>query len=204
MLKVGLTGGIGSGKSLVADIFKHLGIPVYHADDRSKSLLDMSDDLRRQLIIAFGPDIYHKNTINKPAFASLIFASRKSIEKANSIIHPFVFADFEQWCLQQKRAPYLIMEAAILFESGAQQFLDHTITIEANEGIRIHRVLSRDQTDLESVSRRMQFQFTDQKRQALADSIIINNEKQLLIPQVIRIHELLLGVSGKNITSNHG
>jgi dephospho-CoA kinase len=204
MLKVGLTGGIGSGKSLVAGIFKQLGIPVFHADDRSKILLATSDELRRQLIGAFGPSIYNEKQINKPVFANHIFSGRKPLEIANGIIHPFVIADFELWCNQLQHIPYLIMEAAILFESGAHQNLDHTVAILASEEVRIQRVITRDQTDRESVLRRMQFQFNDDRRQKLADSLLINNDTQLLIPQVLDLHQFLLGLSGKNKIQSHG
>jgi dephospho-CoA kinase len=191
MMIVGITGGIGSGKSIVAGIFESLGIGVYNADNRSKTLLDNNQKLKNLLIAAFGKKVYTTKGIDKKYFASLIFNDKKLLKASNQIIHPFVKQDFEVWVNSQS-SPYVIKESAILFETGIYKQLDKTILVVAPEELRIKRVIDRDQIPVKVVMERIKNQWDDATKEALADYIIVNNESQLLVSQVLSIHENLI------------
>ena len=186
MISVGLSGGIGSGKSTVLRIFSLLNVPVYLADDRAKFLLDNETALKRKLEEHFS-GIYKEGKLDKLKFAGIIFSNAAHREIANSIIHPFVRADFHEWRSRQDAA-YVIQEAAILFETGAYKFFDKNILICAPEKFRIERVKARDNTDEASILARMSAQWKDEQKRALADYCIENDEKQSLIDQILKIH----------------
>lgn len=188
MKKIGLTGGIGSGKSTVARIFLALGIPVYFSDDRSKTLLDSHPVLQKELKAAFGKSIYQKDLIDRAAFAALIFSDPIKLEQANAIIHPFVRKDFQIWVAAQATS-YVINEAAILFETGRYASLDATILVTAPESLRIKRVAFRDNQTDSAIRNRMQNQWSDSKKTPLADFIIENDEKTGVIRQVLTIDQ---------------
>lgn len=191
MIKVGLTGGIGSGKTLVSEIFIRLGIPVFNADNESKSILNTDKEVIQQIINNFG-DLYTENGINREKLASIIFNDQIALETINSIIHPKVREYFHSWAAKHVNAKYVIEEAAILFESNAYKELDVTINVHADELIRISRVIVRDKTTAESVKSRMNNQWSDKERIELADFTIYNNGDKMVLPQVLEIHNQIL------------
>lgn len=190
MIKVGLTGGIGSGKSLISEVFIRLGIPVFNADKEAKDILNTDSEVIARVKENFG-DIYHNEGINKKKLASIIFNNKEALKTINSIIHPRVREYFHQW-VEHKKAKYVIEEAAILFESNAHKALDFTINVHADELIRINRVVKRDDTTPEAVKSRMQNQLTDAERIKLADYTIFNNGDTMLLPQILEIHQNIL------------
>src|SRR6266498_4309644 len=144
MIKVGITGGIGSGKSLVCEIFSKLGIPIYKADEHAKLLMNTNSQIKDKLTAKFGPDVYKHNAINRPLLADIIFNNREALEFVNTTVHPVVASDFDAWCNLHFSHPYVIEEAALLFESGAYHRMDKVITVLAPENIRKQRVVKRD------------------------------------------------------------
>lgn len=191
MIKVCVTGGIGSGKSIVCRIFESLGVPVYYADLQSRRLVDSEPEIRNRLVSLFGPDIYSGNALNRPRFASVIFANRQLLEATNSIIHPYVRKDFNNWTRSYADYKYVIEEAAILFESGGNDLMDKCITVVSPEGMRINRVLQRPGMTVDRIREIMANQWSDEKKAALADYVIVNDEKSLVVPQVLSIHDHL-------------
>ena len=191
MIKVGLTGGIGSGKTVVSEIFIRLGIPIFNSDNEAKIILNSDKEVIHQIHNIFG-NIYTKKGINKLKLASLIFNDRKALKKINSIIHPKVHESFNLWVTKHFNAPYIIEEAAILFESNAHKELDITINVHAEELIRINRVVERDNTTPEAVKSRIKNQLKDSERINLADYTIYNTSNKMLIPQVLEIHNKIL------------
>jgi len=187
MLKVGITGGIGSGKSTICSFFEILGIPVFIADVEAKELMNTSSRIRSKLILSFGEDIYQSNhKIDRKKLANLIFNSPPLLEKVNSIVHPEVQTYFEEWCTKQS-SPYIVYEAAILFESGFHKKTDFNILVTAPEKERIKRVMLREHTTGEEVRSRISRQWPDQEKVKLANYTIINNNEELIIPQLIEL-----------------
>jgi dephospho-CoA kinase len=197
MMIVGITGGIGSGKSVVSQVFESLGVAVYNSDIRSKALLNSNLQLKSRLIDAFGEKIYTTNGIDKTYFARLIFNNKKLLERSNQIIHPFVKQDFEAWVNSQS-SDYVIKESAILFETGIYKQLDKTILVTAPQKLRIERVIQRDQIPVEVISDRIKNQWQDAQKEALADFVIVNDETKLVLPQVLLIHGDLLKQAALN------
>ncbi len=191
MITVGLTGGIGSGKSLIGEIFKRLGIPVFHADDEAKIILNSDEAVVGRIKKEFGENIYTSHGVDRKQLADIIFNDQTALSKINAIIHPRVRQYFIEWKGKQK-AKYVIEEAAILFESNAYKELDITINVHADELIRIKRVVERDKTSGETVKSRMNNQLSDEERIKLADYTIYNDGKQMLLPQVLNIHHKIL------------
>ena len=192
MLKVGLTGGIGSGKTVVAEIFNRLGISVFNADLESKNIINTDIEIVQYLKKEFGDNIYTSDGINRRKMASIIFNDKKALSKVNSIIHPKVREYFIKWMNNFKNTPYVIEEAAILFESKAYKEMDITINVHADELIRINRVVERDKTNIEAVKNRIKNQLSDKERIALADFTIYNNGNKMILPQVLEIHNQIL------------
>jgi len=187
MLKIGITGGIGSGKSTVCRVFSALGIPVFEADRIAKELMITNADIREKLVSLFGSSVYLPDqTINRKYLAGIVFNNPSLLEQLNAIVHPVVRQTFFDWCDKQK-SPYIIHEAAILFESGFFKMMDKTITVVTNENERIQRVMKRDGLTLELVKERIRNQWTDDERIKLADFVIGNNDNELIIPQIIEI-----------------
>lgn len=191
MLKVGVTGGIGSGKTTVCRMFGVLGIPTFSSDDEGKRLLAEDPEVHNALIAAFGEQVFKNEVLDRNALGALVFNDRHALERLNAIVHPAVRAAFSAWAKEQ-RAPYVINEAAILVETGAYKQLDHLIVVAAPEAERIARVTHRDGATEEQVRARLSNQADDGARAAVADSIIMNDGKALVIPQVLAVHELLL------------
>jgi dephospho-CoA kinase len=190
MLKVGITGGIGAGKSVVCKIFEVLNIPVYNADEAAKMLMERDHDLVKQIKESFTDEAYSKGKLNRKFLSDLIFNDSSKREKLNSIVHPFVIQNGYEWMNQQK-SPYAIKEAALIFESGSQESLDHIIGVFAPNSLRINRTMKRDLTTRENVMFRMQSQLDEKIKMKLCDDVIINDEQHLLIEQVLNIHERL-------------
>ncbi len=188
MIKVGITGGIGSGKSIIARFFNLLDIPVYDSDKRAKNLINSDIEIRAKLINEFGESIYKKNgALNRQKLSKLIFENKNHLNKVNAIVHPVVRKDFFEWGKKYQHLPYILQEAAILFESGAHQLLDAVITVYAPEQQRIKRISQRDQTSVEQIKKRINNQMDEEKKKKLADFIIFNDEKHAVIPQIIEI-----------------
>ena len=188
MIKVGITGGIGSGKSLVCEVFERLGVPVFYADQQAKWLYDHDQQVRQQLIRHFGPEIYDEQGLKRSLLASKIFNDPEALKKVNQIVHPPVREKFLQWCRSYQHLPYVLEEAAILFESGAHEGLDYTILVYAPEEIRIQRVMERDQVSQQEVKQRMRHQKADEDKMDQADFVLYNDGSQMLIPQILNIH----------------
>jgi len=191
MRRVGLTGNIGSGKSLVAQIFKTFGVPVFDADKEAKEIL-FSPGVSIKVIQLFGNKIFSQGEIDKKKLAQLVFNSELALQKLNSIIHPAVREKFENWSKSITGKPYLIYEAAILFESGHYKHLDAVITVDADPEIRIQRVMDRDAVSREQVLDRMRNQWPDKRKNELADFVVNNNGDELLIRQLEKVHASLI------------
>lgn len=190
-LKIGITGGIGSGKTTVSKVFALLGIPVFEADAEAKKLLDTAPEIKIGLIEHFGKSIYTADgTVDRKKLAHIIFNNESALKKANELVHPAVKKTFENWAEQQD-APYVIHEAAILFENNFYRIINFTLLISASEEQRIARVMQRDGTNEEKVRQRMSKQWLDTEKQKLASKVLMNDNKSLLIPQIIEIDKNL-------------
>jgi dephospho-CoA kinase len=192
MFRVGLTGGIGSGKSLICSILEKLRVPVYYADAEAKRLMNNDPDLKIQIVDLFGEQAYRQDSLDRKYLAERLFGDEEMLAAMNKVVHPAVREDFNRWTNLQKEAPYVVEEAAILFESGAHVELDYTVLAYAPAEIRISRVMDRDGTDRESVLKRMGHQLSEEEKKKLADYIILNDGQQMLLPQVIELHNKLL------------
>ena len=194
MLRIGLTGGIGSGKSTVAHIFNVLGIPVYSADDASKRLMAEDQELKKNIINSFGKESYTDGELNRKYLSDQVFNDSKKIELLNSLVHPATLKDAVQW-MQKQNAPYVIKEAALIFESGFNKLLDFVIGVKSPLSLRIKRVMERDNVTSDQVEARIKLQMDEEEKINLCDFIIVNDEKQMLIPQVLLLHEKFLNRS---------
>lgn len=192
MLKVGVTGGIGSGKTIVCQVFKTLGISVYNADNEAKKLM-LSEAVKQPLIAKFGKETYQEDgNINRAHLSGIVFNDKEKLAYLNSIVHPAVFHHFDEWIKAHNNEPYIIKEAALLFESDSYKSLDKVITVSAPKELRIARVLSRDNLDKDAIEQRINNQFSEEKRLELADYVIINDDSRLVIPQILELHEKFL------------
>ncbi|HVW58606.1 MAG TPA: dephospho-CoA kinase [Puia sp.] len=193
MLRVGLTGGIGSGKSTVAGIFEVLGVPVAYADREAKKVMTEDPILRQQIILHFGENAYTDGRLNRPYLASQVFSDKKKLELLNSLVHPATIAAGEKWMDAQKdRTPYAIREAALIFESDSVRYMDFVIGVYAPAALRIHRVLQRDKLSREEILQRMRNQIDEDIKMKLCDAVIYNDEQHPVISQVLSLHEQLL------------
>ncbi|MES2882202.1 MAG: dephospho-CoA kinase [Bacteroidota bacterium] len=190
-LKIGLTGGIGSGKTTVAKIFELLQVPVYYADEASKRLYHTNENLKAAIKKNFGDDVYENDILNKEKLASIVFASEQKLKLLNALAHPPTIQDATDW-MQKQTAPYIIKEAALLFESGSNKSLDYVIGVYAPEELRITRVMKRDATTEEHVRNRINRQMNEEEKMKICDWIIKNTEEELLIPSVLEMHDQLL------------
>ena len=193
MLKVGITGGIGSGKSTITSLFDDLGVPIYNSDERAKWLLSNDVDLMDQIKILFGQESYSNNKLNRAHIANIVFQDNDMLKELNAIVHPLVKIDFENWLLLQKKEPLVIKEAAILIESGAYKELDVLIVVLADKKTRIKRVINRDNVSKEEVEKRMETQISDSERLKFANFSVDNNTDQSnLKMQVGELYKQLL------------
>jgi dephospho-CoA kinase len=195
MLKVGLTGNIGSGKSIIAGIFSVLQVPVYHADLESRQLLrdaSVKESIRRQ----FGATIFTADgQVDRKQLGNIVFTDPEKLRILNDLLHPLVLEHFRGWCHQHHSSPYILHEAAILYESGIAGEFERVIHVACPEETAIGRVIIRDQTTREEVLNRMRFQLNEKEKATLADFIIRNDGSELVIPQVLDIHSRLLKIS---------
>lgn len=197
MIKLGITGGIGSGKSTVSRILELEGVPVYYADQRSKELLDSDSEVVVTVKQLFG-DVYKDGRADRKAISALVFGDKELLKKLENILHPAVLRDFGRWCEEHKDAVYVVKEAAVLYESGADKQVDCVLTVSAPEELRVARCVARDGVDPAAIKARMKCQMTDNDREAKADFVILNDEKRELIPQVIRLDAVIREVARMN------
>ena len=195
MHKIGVTGGIGSGKSTVCKIFEVFGIPVYYADERARNLILSDPRIRKGYIELFGEEVYENGRLNRKLVADRIFSDRTLLEKVNRLVHPVVRDDFLRWT-ERQNAPYVIEEAAVMLESGGQDLLDFVVVVSAPESLRIQRVVHRDGTSGPKVKKRINNQWTDQQRRELADYEVLADDRHLVVPQVLQIHAELNRIWG--------
>lgn len=187
MIRVGLTGGIGSGKSTVARIFEEFNVPVYYADDRAKWLMNQSK-LRKKITQIFGAEVYKNQELDRAYLASVVFKNREALNALNGIVHPVVAEDYKLWCDHQQ-SDIVLKEAAILIESGAIETVDEVVVVTAPAKIRMERVMGRDGVTEQQVVDRLNNQMTDAQRLEFASYVIDNGGEQMLIPQVKQILE---------------
>ncbi|UGU16242.1 dephospho-CoA kinase [Sinomicrobium kalidii] len=188
---VGLTGGIGSGKSTVARMFSALGVPVYIADTEAKKLMHTSSKVRAQIVEIFGEKAYTESGLDNAYIAGVVFQDRELLDRLNGIIHPEVGRHFRQW-YEKQQAPYVIKEAAILFESGAYKDCDVVITVTAPQETRIERVMQRDGVSREAVENRIKNQWDEARKAELSDHIITNTDLEATQKQVEKLHLRLI------------
>lgn len=194
MLRVGLTGGIGSGKTTVAAIFEVLGIPVSFADREARRVMNEDPELRQQIITRFGPQAYSDDgTLNRSWMAAQVFNNPEKLMILNSLVHPATIREGERWMQAQTgSAPYAIREAALIFETRAAGHLDFIIGVYAPATVRIHRTMQRDGLTREEVRQRMRNQIDEEIKMRLCDAVVRNDEQEALLPQVLTLHERLL------------
>ena len=198
MLRIGLTGGIGSGKTTVAQIFEVLGIPVYYADAEANRLMNTNAELKNAILKNFGEESYKDGMLNRTYISSVVFNEQVKLELLNSLVHPVTMKDGEAW-LHAQATSYAIHEAALVFEAGVNKRMDHVIGVFAPKSIRIKRVMERDNISEEDVLHRMNRQMDEEKKMKLCDFVISNDEQQLLVPQVLELHEKLLALSNQKL-----
>ena len=186
MKKIGLTGGIGVGKTYVSKIFQKMGIPIFNADEQAKKCMIDDANLKAAVQLAFGEHMYLKGVLQKEALAKIVFNNTKTLAKLNALVHPIVKQKFEDWCSLQFTS-MVIKEAAILFESDAHVGLDAVVCVSAPEKLRISRVQKRDGNSVEQIQSRMSKQMPQTEKEELADFLIVNDQVQLLLPQVLAI-----------------
>lgn len=203
-LKVGITGGIGSGKTTACHLFAEHGVPIYNADDRAKELMQEDAGLRKHIRQAFGWDSYDKNDqLNRAYLAKIVFNNPQQLKILNAIVHPAVFEDYEKWVVEQTNngSPYSIKEAALMVESGSYQKLDKLIVVTAPIDVRLERTMKRDHMKREEVLKRMQNQVSDRERLEKADFILKNSNDYSMEDQILELHNKLLALSGEQVNS---
>ncbi len=198
MIKAGITGGIGSGKTTVCKIFEVLGIPVYYADDRAKELITTDTTLIKKIKKLLGDDVYDsENNINKKRIAAIVFNFPEVLEQYNAIVHPAVFDDAEKWMRRHQQFDYILEEAALLFETGTYKKLDTIICVTAPLEVRIGRIIKRDGLTEDEILSRISNQMPEEEKITLSDFVIYNDGETPLIRQVLRIHEKLIEKGNK-------
>jgi dephospho-CoA kinase len=191
MLKIGLTAGLGSGKTTVANIFEVLGIPVYYADAASKRLMNDNEKVKTDVQNAFGKNVYSDGKLNRKYLSEIVFNDKKKLELLNLIVHPATLLDADEW-MKKQTSKYAIKEAALIFESGSHQNLDYVIGVKAPLHLRLQRAMKRDDISREEAMARINKQIDEEIKMRLCDFIIINDEQQMVIPQVLALHQKLL------------
>lgn len=194
MLKIGLTGGMGSGKTTVSKIFSVLGVPVFYADDIAKNVMNADAGLKQNIIQLFGDDAYINNTLNRKYIAGIVFSDKYKLEQLNALVHPVTIAAADERMSRQTSA-YVIKEAALMFESSAAANLDYIIGVYAPQHLRLQRVMHRDGTKREEVLARMNNQVDETIKMKLCDFVIVNDDQQAVLPQVLALHKKLLDLA---------
>jgi dephospho-CoA kinase len=203
MLKIGLTGGIGSGKTMVAQIFEVLAIPVYYADKAARYLMNSDVDLKNKIIRTFGPAAYKEGILDNTYLGSIVFNDPEKLAQLNSFVHPVTIRDAEKW-MRKQTAPYVVKEAAIIFEAGLEKNYDYIICVTAPEALRVERVLERDHSTAEKIRQRMKQQMDEQEKINRSNFVINNDGTRALLPQVLAVHKTLLENSGIREFGNSG
>ncbi len=188
MLKVGLTGGIGSGKTTICNVFRELGVSVYDADSEARRLMESDAGIINLITGLLGPDAYEKGRLNRGFVGEVVFSDKEKLGALNAIVHPAVRLDFDKWALGKSSEPYVIKEAAILFESGGASGMDYTVFVKADINTRINRVVDRDQISADQVQARIDSQMDDKKKEELSDFIINNEINSMILPQIVDLH----------------
>ena len=197
MLKLGITGGIGSGKTTVAKVFEVLGIPVYYADDAAKKLMNTDEKLKEKIQLQFGNDVYKDGRLDRKYLSEIVFKNPEKLQLLNALVHPATLKDAERW-MQNQSTAYSLKEAALIFESGAQEQLDYVIGVTAPAPLRIQRTMHRDNITRVEVILRMDKQMDETIKIKLCDFVIKNDEQEMLLPQVLELHKKLLALSENN------
>ncbi len=192
MFKLGLTGGIGRGKTLVCQIFEKLGVPVYNADTAARLLMNTDAELKDGIVGMFGDQAYGSEGLDRHYLADAVFGDQEKLSGLNGLVHPAVRLDFIGWTALQAGVPYVVEEAAILFESGAYKEMNLSVLVYAPEELRISRVMKRDGVRREAVLKRMGHQLSEKEKMEKADHVLINDGTQMLLPQVIELHTKIL------------
>ena len=196
MFKAGITGNIGSGKTTVCKIFEVLGIPVFYADDEAKKVMTNDAELIQGIIEAFGTQAYFDDgSLNRKYIAGIVFNDKEQLTRLNALVHPATFRAFDKWVMLQKNVPYVLKEAALMFESDSYKMCDRTVLVTAPLNIRMKRVISRDGITAEEVQSRNDRQFPEEKKLSMANDFIVNDDTQLVIPQVLKLHQLYLSLA---------
>lgn len=191
MKVVGLTGGIGSGKTTIGKYFAAFGIPIYIADDEAKALMNRSKVIKRKLIKLFGKSAYKDDKLNRPYLASKIFSDEQLLAEMNAIVHPKVASHFKRW-LKKQKAPYVLKEAAIIFENNLEDQYDYIITVVADEKLRIKRVMNRDEMSLEKIKAIIKNQWSDKEKIERSDFVIVNDDLEKAKQQANKIHKKII------------
>ena len=186
MKRLGLTGGIGVGKTYVSKVFQQMGIPVFNADVEAKNCMTEDKGLRQKVKTSFGENMYDNGVLQKEKLAKIVFNNSERLAELNTLVHPVVKQRFEDWCTQQT-AELVIKETAILFESDAHLGLDVVICVSATEKVRIERVQNRDGSSVAEIKSRIETQMSQSKKEEMADFVIVNDGEQLLLPQLIKV-----------------
>ncbi len=196
ILKIGITGGIGSGKSIICRVFASLGVPIYDADSRARWIMNNHPTLKEEVIAEFGVQAYdHNGQLNRAYMAELVFNDSNKVKALNAMVHPKVGQDFIDWANSYPNAPYLLKEAALMFESGSSKALDYVITVFAPKNVRIKRVLKRDPQRSEAqVKAIFGKQLAEEEKIQRADFVVYNDDQQMVLPQVIKLHEQFLNL----------
>lgn len=195
MLKIGITGGIGSGKTTVCKVFELLGVPVFYADTIAKSIMHTDPVLRKAIRNTFGEKSYFSDgELNRPYISSIVFNNESELTKLNALVHPAVFRAFDVWLANHVDAPYIIKEAALLFETDSYKMCDLSVLVISPEASRIRRIIARDGISTEEVLLRMDRQFSDEQKIKLADHVLNNDESCLLIPKILTLHQQFLKI----------
>jgi len=195
MFRVGITGGIGSGKTTICQVFETLGIPVFYADKAGKYVLEQDPEVIESVKEIFGAEVYENGVLNRERVAAIVFKSPELLQDLNAVVHPAVIRLGKEW-MEQQASPYVLKEAAIFFESGSYQEMDVMIGVFAPVKTRILRVMERDKVPQEKVSERMSYQMDEDEKMSRCDFVITNDDMQAVLPQILKIHELLLEKAG--------
>ncbi|MGJ1408770.1 dephospho-CoA kinase [Sphingobacterium thalpophilum] len=190
-LKIGITGGIGSGKTFICRLFQMLGVPVYNADEEAKKLMNTDSRIREKLVAQFGQAVYKDGQLDRAFLARVVFSDAQKLQILNSIVHPIVIQEAKDWAARQKTR-YSLKEAALLFESGSYKELDYTILVTAPLDLRVQRVMHRDGMTEQQVRERISKQLSDEEKLQLTDFVIVNNGITPLLPQVWTLHQKFL------------
>ncbi|MEJ6982599.1 dephospho-CoA kinase [Pedobacter sp. P351] len=197
MLKIGITGGIGSGKTTVCKLFQLQNIPVFYADQQAKTIMQTDTRLVDDLKAEFGQDVYSKEgLLDRRKLGGLVFNDEQKLKQLNSLVHPAVFRAFDVW-VKQQHASYVLKEAALLFESGSYKDCDYVILVKSPKDLKVKRIIERDSISESDVLKRMNKQLSDEEKEKKSDFILYNDEKQMLISQVLKLHEIFLKLAVK-------